>query len=578
MCRCRSSPIGHVYWLQPVLTTPKGTHWGPTQATTADFAVLERKPANLTVSLDKNKELTTKVENRISRMTSLGRKSSRFSEVTTTELLEVIQPPIAKDGKKSAEVKTAYISPVGYRMSRDGRSVKMDRNFTDALNVVRGWPPTFVIDDSNATAGYRKVSINANHPKYKLKDLIEDFNECVNNPFEATRFKMPNRMVQPQDTFESQSTMMMSLGGQSAKTKTPQRQILDLKIKCTLEGVRVRNGKEEAVISIVGTLEPRKSKGRTLGDITGKFAFDTSGGFVSWAKVKLYAAIEESISGLGTYRESISQEFDLDRVAGNPRNVVVAPPNVGPGPGPNPNSPPPPDPTKPIPSPAKGKTLLNRDDKLAANDPIDPVTKGHMKVFPGNMKAGVAYVISMNSTAFDTYLRLEDPDGKEVAKDDDSGGALNARIIYTPTQAGVFRIVATSFRPEAVGAFKLVVEELNGPNGRNPKDVPKEIPKGWRHRQPGPQSVLQRRCHPRHLTFQKAGKKIMGDIAWARQQVVLHALRRRHDPTSRSRFRANYPVRRARPHRQLSRHVRRRLARRHARCKRIVGDRSQQAG
>src|SRR5438552_13607086 len=66
----------------------------------------------------------------------------------------------------------------------------------------------------------------------------------------------------------------------------------------------------------------------------------------------------------------------------------------------------------------------------------------------------------MVSTDFDTYLRLLDKKGKQLAEDDDSGGDLNSRIVHSPTESGDHVVVATTFDGE-VGKFTLKVRELN---------------------------------------------------------------------------------------------------------------------
>jgi tetratricopeptide (TPR) repeat protein len=77
------------------------------------------------------------------------------------------------------------------------------------------------------------------------------------------------------------------------------------------------------------------------------------------------------------------------------------------------------------------------------------------------LAAGKAYVIDMVSPdqqALDPYLFLHDAAGKKLAEDDDSGGGLNARIVFRAEQDGTYRIQATSFNAGR-GAFTLTVRE-----------------------------------------------------------------------------------------------------------------------
>jgi tetratricopeptide (TPR) repeat protein len=83
------------------------------------------------------------------------------------------------------------------------------------------------------------------------------------------------------------------------------------------------------------------------------------------------------------------------------------------------------------------------------------------QVYHVKLDKGGTYVIDMispNPKALDPFLRLLDAAGKTLAFDDDSGGGLNARIIFLAPGTGTYRIVATSFDGAGVGAFTLAVK------------------------------------------------------------------------------------------------------------------------
>jgi HEAT repeat protein len=95
---------------------------------------------------------------------------------------------------------------------------------------------------------------------------------------------------------------------------------------------------------------------------------------------------------------------------------------------------------------------------LTPDDPFDKVRKEHYHVVHAfYMKAGKTYTINLTSS-WDNYLRLENPQGKEVAYDDDSGGNLNARIIYQALTDGWYRIIVTSFAARTPGNYTLRVD------------------------------------------------------------------------------------------------------------------------
>jgi hypothetical protein len=98
-------------------------------------------------------------------------------------------------------------------------------------------------------------------------------------------------------------------------------------------------------------------------------------------------------------------------------------------------------------------------DKLTVTDPRDRVKqRSQCKLYSVEMTAGKTYQIDLQSSKFDSYLRLEDATGKELAHDDDGGGNRNARIIFNCQQNGTYRITATTFF-RGLGEFTLSVEE-----------------------------------------------------------------------------------------------------------------------
>jgi hypothetical protein len=82
------------------------------------------------------------------------------------------------------------------------------------------------------------------------------------------------------------------------------------------------------------------------------------------------------------------------------------------------------------------------------------------KIYHVKMVKDKVYSIDMiASPAFDAFLRLEDAEGKQLAADDDSGGNLNALIVFRAPETGTYKIITTTFAPNAQGEFLLRVEE-----------------------------------------------------------------------------------------------------------------------
>ncbi|MSU80244.1 MAG: redoxin domain-containing protein [Gemmataceae bacterium] len=101
--------------------------------------------------------------------------------------------------------------------------------------------------------------------------------------------------------------------------------------------------------------------------------------------------------------------------------------------------------------------------KLTNADLKDKVrTDSFAKTFTYRMVENQRYQIDMVSTEFDSYLRLENPAGDNVAQDDDGGGFPNARMIYVAPKNGDYTIVCTSFGGGDAGKFTLIVRDLAG--------------------------------------------------------------------------------------------------------------------
>ncbi|MBI1831450.1 MAG: HEAT repeat domain-containing protein [Planctomycetes bacterium] len=95
---------------------------------------------------------------------------------------------------------------------------------------------------------------------------------------------------------------------------------------------------------------------------------------------------------------------------------------------------------------------------LTPGDPLDRVrTSMFHVVHTYQMKKGTRYQIDLTSQ-WDNYLRLENAQGVQLAQDDDGGGFPNARIIFEAPEDGWYRIIVTSYGPQASGPYTLRVK------------------------------------------------------------------------------------------------------------------------
>jgi hypothetical protein len=106
--------------------------------------------------------------------------------------------------------------------------------------------------------------------------------------------------------------------------------------------------------------------------------------------------------------------------------------------------------------------MLREKGEFTADTPKDSVKKDcPSRLYALKCVEGRTYTILMRSDDFDAFLRLEDPSGKQVAEDDDSGAGskgTDALITYTAPKSGTYTISATSFNGGAKGKYTLSVD------------------------------------------------------------------------------------------------------------------------
>jgi len=109
---------------------------------------------------------------------------------------------------------------------------------------------------------------------------------------------------------------------------------------------------------------------------------------------------------------------------------------------------------------------------LTTSDCFFTGTTRYVDVYNFSGTAGQQIVISMNSSAFDTYLYLLNSSNQTIADDDDSGDLTNSRIpgsgFFTLPATGTYTIHATSFFSDATGAYSLNLTASSCPFSLSP--------------------------------------------------------------------------------------------------------------
>ena len=140
---------------------------------------------------------------------------------------------------------------------------------------------------------------------------------------------MPNRTVQPLETWGARMPLLMKMENQ--------RQVQDIHLTCTYEGVRTGGGREEAFIRLTGMVKGRGTRANTVyGKASGHALFDVAKGFLTQVKVTISSELEIEEAGM---RVLLSDENLVTRTEGNSLGIAAAttnqpasPPVTGPRP------------------------------------------------------------------------------------------------------------------------------------------------------------------------------------------------------------------------------------------------------
>lgn len=92
---------------------------------------------------------------------------------------------------------------------------------------------------------------------------------------------------------------------------------------------------------------------------------------------------------------------------------------------------------------------------LGRGSSVLPVDNSFFDLYTFEGRAGQRVQFDMASQEIDSYLILIDPNGNEVAQDDDSGGGSNARIVGTLPVDGTYLLMANSSEAGQAGTYQL---------------------------------------------------------------------------------------------------------------------------
>lgn len=102
--------------------------------------------------------------------------------------------------------------------------------------------------------------------------------------------------------------------------------------------------------------------------------------------------------------------------------------------------------------------------RLGQGSSVLPVDNSFFDLYIFEGRAGQRVQIEMSSRELDAYLILLDPNGRDLAQDDDGGGGTNARIAIALPTDGTYLLMANSYQAGQAGTYTLRATATGGSN------------------------------------------------------------------------------------------------------------------
>lgn len=96
--------------------------------------------------------------------------------------------------------------------------------------------------------------------------------------------------------------------------------------------------------------------------------------------------------------------------------------------------------------------ILDRTSNILESD------RSYFNAYTFEAEQGEQIAIDMLSNEIDAYLILIDPDGRDIAQNDDGGDGTNARLVAIASKSGTYTVLANSYAPGETGRYQIRVE------------------------------------------------------------------------------------------------------------------------
>jgi hypothetical protein len=294
-------PAGQVYWAQSVLKHTSGTkRWGAARVLAFEPAmVLERQAALLQFRptarrIERSVRMLSNTTYTIVQKT----KSRSLSYKMDSNILEKLYPDRRGKGTGIELVigKTTFTRSIGDKV------LEAPPDFGTYLSE---FSPSFLVDRNNWTRE-RGLRSFESVPE-RARGTVESFFETLCTTWEIANVPFPNTKASPGMNWPATINFLTSVQGK--------RQLQQMHVKCTYDGVRKAAGRREAYVSLSGIVKGTGALARAeLGKVSGHALMDIDKGFITKAKVTITTEIATGGSDL---RIVVSDDSIVERVDGS---------------------------------------------------------------------------------------------------------------------------------------------------------------------------------------------------------------------------------------------------------------------
>ncbi|MEQ9552325.1 MAG: trypsin-like peptidase domain-containing protein [Coleofasciculus sp. G3-WIS-01] len=100
--------------------------------------------------------------------------------------------------------------------------------------------------------------------------------------------------------------------------------------------------------------------------------------------------------------------------------------------------------------------------RLGQGSQVLPTDNSFFDIYAFEGRAGQRVQIDMTSGEIDSFLILLDPNGNDLAQDDDSGGGTNARLSVILPRDGIYLLMANAYEAGQTGSYNLRAVAIGG--------------------------------------------------------------------------------------------------------------------